>query len=61
MSWTLSLATLVEAAMRSGQEHLAAGALQRLRERAEVAGTHWAEGLIARATAADARHGLPLP
>jgi DNA-binding CsgD family transcriptional regulator len=46
-----SLPELVEAAARRGKPELAADALERLRERAQVAGTEWALGLDARSRA----------
>ena len=46
-----SLPELVEAAARSGKPELAADALERLRERTEVAGTEWALGIDARSRA----------
>jgi DNA-binding CsgD family transcriptional regulator/tetratricopeptide (TPR) repeat protein len=46
-----SLPELVEAAARSGNPELAADALERLRQRTQVAGTEWALGLDARSRA----------
>ena len=46
-----SLPELVEAAVRSGKPELAADALERLRERTQVAGTEWALGIEARSRA----------
>jgi ATP/maltotriose-dependent transcriptional regulator MalT len=46
-----SLPELVEAATRSGKPELAADALERLRQRTQVAGTEWALGIEARARA----------
>jgi DNA-binding CsgD family transcriptional regulator len=46
-----SLAELVEAGVRSGAHEVAAGALGRLEERARAAGTEWALGVFARASA----------
>ncbi len=46
-----SLPELVEAAARSGQPELAAHALERLRQRTQVAGTEWALGIEARCAA----------
>jgi ATP/maltotriose-dependent transcriptional regulator MalT len=46
-----SLPELVEAAARSGKPALAADALDRLRQRTQVAGTEWALGLDARSRA----------
>jgi ATP/maltotriose-dependent transcriptional regulator MalT len=46
-----SLPELVEAAARSGKPELAADALERLRERTQVAGTEWALGIEARSRA----------
>jgi ATP/maltotriose-dependent transcriptional regulator MalT len=46
-----SLPELVEAAVRSGQPEVAADALERLRERTQVAGTEWALGVEARSRA----------
>jgi DNA-binding CsgD family transcriptional regulator len=46
-----SLPEMVEAAARSGQPEVAAGALKRLRERTQVAGTEWALGIEARSRA----------
>jgi DNA-binding CsgD family transcriptional regulator len=46
-----SLPELVEAAVRSGKPELAADALERLRERTQVAGTEWALGIEARCAA----------
>jgi DNA-binding CsgD family transcriptional regulator len=46
-----ALPELVEAAVRSGKPDLAADAVERLRERAQVAGTEWARGLHARSRA----------
>jgi ATP/maltotriose-dependent transcriptional regulator MalT len=46
-----SLPELVEAASRSGKRELAADALERLRERTQVAGTEWALGIEARSAA----------
>ena len=46
-----SLPELVEAAARSGQPELAADALERLRQRTQVAGTEWALGIEARCAA----------
>jgi DNA-binding CsgD family transcriptional regulator len=46
-----SLPELVEAAVRSGKPEVAADALERLRQRTQVAGTEWALGLEARCTA----------
>jgi DNA-binding CsgD family transcriptional regulator len=48
-SWTLP--ELIEAASRSGNPRLAADALARLRTRTQAAGTAWALGVEARATA----------
>ena len=48
---TRSLAELVEAAARSGNPELAAGALRRLRERAHAAASDWALGVEARSRA----------
>jgi DNA-binding CsgD family transcriptional regulator len=48
-SW--SLPELVEAAVRSGKPELAADALERLRQRTQVAGTEWALGIEARSRA----------
>jgi DNA-binding CsgD family transcriptional regulator len=47
--WTL--AELIEAAVRSGQPHLAGGALERIVETTRAAGTDWALGIEARARA----------
>jgi DNA-binding CsgD family transcriptional regulator len=44
-------AELVEAAVRSGRDDLAAEAAQELRRRADAAGTAWASGMAARASA----------
>ena len=46
-----SLPELVEAAARSGKPELAADALERLRQRTQVAGTEWALGIEARCAA----------
>jgi DNA-binding CsgD family transcriptional regulator len=46
-----ALPELVEAATRSGKPELAAGALERLRERTQVARTEWALGIEARSRA----------
>ncbi|MEA2605793.1 MAG: hypothetical protein QOI00_550, partial [Chloroflexota bacterium] len=46
-----SLPELIEAAARSGKPELAADALERLRERTQVAGTEWALGIEARCEA----------
>jgi DNA-binding CsgD family transcriptional regulator len=46
-----SLPELVEAAIRSGNPEVAAGALERLRQRTQVAGTEWALGIEARCAA----------
>ncbi|MGA8722471.1 MAG: AAA family ATPase [Solirubrobacteraceae bacterium] len=46
-----SLPEMIEAAARSGQPELAAGALKRLRERTQVAETEWALGIEARSRA----------
>ncbi len=46
-----SLPELVEAAGRSGHPELAADALERLRQRTQVAGTEWALGIEARCAA----------
>ena len=46
-----SLPELVEAAVRSGKPALAADALERVRERTQVAGTEWALGIEARCAA----------
>ncbi len=46
-----SLPELVEAAIRSGKPELAADALERLRQRTQVAGTEWALGIEARCAA----------
>jgi ATP/maltotriose-dependent transcriptional regulator MalT len=46
-----SLPEMVEAAARSGKPELAADALERLRERTQVAGTEWALGIQARSRA----------
>jgi DNA-binding CsgD family transcriptional regulator len=46
-----SLPELVEAAVRSGKPELAADALERLRQRTQVAGTEWALGIEARSRA----------
>src|SRR6476659_1792595 len=46
-----SLPELVEAAIRSGKPDLAADALERLRQRTQVAGTDWALGVEARSRA----------
>ena len=46
-----SLPELVEAAVRSGKPELAADALERLRQRTQVAGTEWALGIEARCAA----------
>ena len=46
-----SLPELVEAAARSGKPELAADAVQRLRQRTQVAGTEWALGIEARSRA----------
>jgi DNA-binding CsgD family transcriptional regulator len=46
-----SLPELVEAAMRSGKPEVAADALERLRQRTQVAGTEWALGIEARCAA----------
>jgi DNA-binding CsgD family transcriptional regulator len=53
-----SLAELVEAAARSGKPELAADALERLRERTQVAGTEWALGMEARSRALLSDDGL---
>jgi DNA-binding CsgD family transcriptional regulator len=45
------LPELVEAAARSGKPELAADALERLRQRTQIAGTEWALGLDARSRA----------
>jgi DNA-binding CsgD family transcriptional regulator len=47
----LSLPEIVEAAARTGNSELAAGALERLSERTRVAGTEWALGIEARSRA----------
>ena len=54
-----SLPELVEAAARSGQPELAADALERLRERTQVAGTEWALGIEARCAALLSDGGSP--
>jgi ATP/maltotriose-dependent transcriptional regulator MalT len=46
-----SLPELVEAAARTGKPDLAADALERLRQRTQVAGTEWALGIEARCAA----------
>jgi DNA-binding CsgD family transcriptional regulator len=46
-----SIPELVEAAVRSGDPELAAEALERLRDRTQVAGTEWALGIEARSRA----------
>jgi ATP/maltotriose-dependent transcriptional regulator MalT len=46
-----SLPEMVEAAVRSGKPELAADALERLRQRTQVAGTEWALGIEARCAA----------
>ncbi len=46
-----SLAELIEAAVRSGQPGLAAGAYERLATWVQVSGTEWALGLLARSGA----------
>jgi DNA-binding CsgD family transcriptional regulator len=46
-----SLPELVEAAVRSDKPELAADALERLRERTQIAGTEWALGIEARTAA----------
>ncbi len=46
-----SLPELVEAAVRSGKPEVAADALERLRQRTQVAGTEWALGVEARCAA----------
>ena len=46
-----SLPELVEAAVRSGRPEVAADALERLRQRTQVAGTEWALGIEARCAA----------
>ena len=46
-----SLPELVEAAVRSGKHEVAADALERLRQRTQVAGTEWALGIEARCAA----------
>jgi len=46
-----SLPELVEAAVRGGKPEVAADALERLRERTQVAGTEWALGIEARCAA----------
>jgi len=46
-----SLPELVEAAVRSGKHEVATDALERLRERTQVAGTEWALGIEARCAA----------
>ena len=46
-----SLPELVEAAVRSGKPEVAADALERLRQRTQVAGTEWALGIEARCAA----------
>jgi DNA-binding CsgD family transcriptional regulator len=46
-----SLPELVEAATRSGKPELAGTALERLRERTQIAGTEWALGIEARSRA----------
>jgi DNA-binding CsgD family transcriptional regulator len=47
--WTLT--ELIEAAVRSGQPHLAGGALERIVETTRAAGTDWALGIEARSRA----------
>jgi ATP/maltotriose-dependent transcriptional regulator MalT len=53
-----SLPELVEAAARSGKPELAAEALERLRERTQVAGTEWALGIEARSRALLSDHAI---
>jgi DNA-binding CsgD family transcriptional regulator len=53
-----SLPELVEAAGRNGQPELAAEALERLRQRTQVAGTEWALGIEARCAALVSDDGL---
>jgi DNA-binding CsgD family transcriptional regulator len=53
-----SLPELVEAAARSGKPELAADALERLRQRTQVAGTEWALGIEARSRALCSDDGL---
>jgi DNA-binding CsgD family transcriptional regulator len=53
---TQALPEVVESAVRCGQPELATDALKQLRERAEVSGTNWALGLLARSEAMVAGH-----
>lgn len=45
------LTELIEAAVRSGQPHLAGGALERIVETTRAAGTDWVRGIEARCRA----------
>ena len=47
----VGVSELVEAAVRSGERELAAGAIARLRERTQASGTDWALGVEARTSA----------